>query len=270
MRIRLLVASLACCLSAAVLADAPTPDLGGRTALDLTGPAPAAPVAGAEVTTRDAAITVADCPEPATGQLPWLDEDESQADAHERERMAATHGVTRTKDGLELAPKDGKPLRFVDWTLPERPDADGDFMHYRYAGTIAGGGWWRVEVQYGHDAPSSWLVNGASGHAVHVHNGGETSTLSADGRWLATFDTNSAPYRLAVVYLGDAAPSLAVDCLFTPPDESVRPTGCGFHDARYEARWSEAGGGMSLERTRDGWQLSGRVGGLGAACRAPR
>ncbi|HET7845655.1 MAG TPA: hypothetical protein VFL14_15980 [Xanthomonadales bacterium] len=265
MRTRLLVAALACCLSGIARADPPAPDLGGRTPLDLTGPTPAALSAGTLVATDDAAIAVADCADPAPGQLLWLPADDADAAKHERERIAATHGVARERDVLVLTPKDGQPLRFTDWAMPERADADGDFVRYRYAGTLEGSGWWRVEVQYGHDAPSSWLVNPASGHAVHVHNGGEVATLSQDGRWLATFDVNAAPFRLALVFLGEGAPTLAVDCLFAGKGRYA-PIACGFRDARYEARWGKAG--FALERTRDGWQLLGNA--PGGECRAPR
>lgn len=264
-----LAAALACCFATAALADAPAPALGGRTPLDLTGPTPDAPPAGAAVATQDGAITVSACADPADGQILWLPENDADAAKGEATRIAATHGVQREGDVLVLTPKEGEALRFRDWSLPERPDADGDFVRYRYAGALAGSGWWRVEVQYGHDAPSSWLVNPTSGHAVHVHNGGETTTLSPDGRWLATLDANSAPYRLALVALGDGAATLAVDCRFTPANDDVRPSGCGFRGTRYEATWAGAGG-MTLERTRTGWTLAGPLDALGADCRAPR
>ena len=154
-------------------------------------------------------------------------------------------------------------LELALYELPERPDADGDFIRYRYAGTVANDAWWRVEVQYGHDAPSSWFVNATSGEALHVHNGGETTTLSADGHWLATLDANSPPYRLAIVALAGAKPALAVDCFFKPEDRAM-PTGCGFRGEYYEAKWGDAGG-MALEHSRSGWSLAGVA--PGADCR---
>jgi hypothetical protein len=195
----------------------------------------------------------------------WLPESKDDGLAAEAARMAGATGVRREQDVLVLQPRDGEALRFVDWTLRDRPGFDGDYVRYRYAGALAGNGWWRVEVQYGHDAPSSWLVNPATGDALHVHNGGEVTTLSPDGRWLATFDTNASPYRLALVSLGAAAPALAVDCLFTP-DAGQRPDACGFRGERYEARWGDAG--MALARERDQWRLLGSA--PGAACTIPR
>lgn len=264
MRILMLAALLAC-LPSAGLADAPAPDLGGRTALDLTGPTPDAAAPGTPLASDAAGVTVPLCPDPNVGQLLWLPEGDMSGTPAEAERIAGATGVARDGDTLVLTPREGEPLRFTDWAMPARADADGDFVRYRYVGALPGKAWWTVEVQYGHDAPSTWLVNAASGHAVHVHNGGETSTLSPDGRWLATFDTNAAPYRLALVFLGDAAPSLAVDCLFTPA-ASERPTACGFEGGRYEARWN--GAGMALERAKDQWRLLGTA--PGADCRAPR
>lgn len=251
-------------VAGAAQVGAPAPDLGGRVALDLTGPTPSAVAAGTPLARNEDPVAVTLCPEPNVGQLLWLPAGEMSGTRAEAERIARANGVARDGDALVLTPAQGAALRFVDRIVPQRPDADGDFVRYRYVGALPGSEWWTVEVQYGHDAPSTWLVSAASGAALHVHNGSETTTLSPDGRWLATFDANAAPYRLAVVWLGDGEPLLSVDCLFTPADAELRPVACGFDGGRYEARWGTAG--MALERSLDRWLLLGAA--PGAQCRA--
>jgi hypothetical protein len=251
-----------CLLSASIAAHAIAdperpPDLGGRALNDLADDRVALP-AGRVLTPRfDAALAPARrCDEPA-GQLSWVGNEDDRAGSRRDEaaRIAASGGALTRKDAtLTLAPPDGAPLHFADWKRAgKRNVAEGDERWYVYAGQMPGSSYWRVEVHYGHDAPGTYLIAPAGRTAAFVHNGGRVSAVSADGKWLASFETLNAPYRLALAALEHDGPRVAVECRFEPAARADAGS-CGWTaPAAFELNWGEVP--LRLVREGDAWSI---------------
>lgn len=201
-------------LSHAALAD-PGVDLGGHRHVDLSAATPAAPPKSAKalpVTTTLPATPQA-CGDEAPGQIRWLGEDTVAERRGERERLDTTGGrVSRKGDALTLVPAAGKPVRFADRVVPATRTTDGDATRFQFAGLLAGTRFWRVESDYQHDSPGSWLIDPANGDAFYTHNGGAAAVLSVDGHWLAVAELLNAPYQITLTELAATPAAVKVDC----------------------------------------------------------
>jgi len=140
---------------------------------------------------------------------------ESTACAHDHERQllaAAADMVKRDGKRLVIKPTGAVPLVFVDWTQPTTPTGDGDSETHWYLGRLSGSGYQRVEVQFGHDAPGSFLVDPQSGKAAFVHNGSDVVALAPDGTRLLTFNADNSPFSLRVAALESGGARLELQC----------------------------------------------------------
>lgn len=201
--------------------------------------------------------------------------------AHERERIAASAGFAR-RDGrrLTIAVPGAAPLEFVDWKQAETPSADGDSETHWYLGRMAGNGYERVEVEFGHDAPGSFLINPRTGKVAYVHNINDIAAPSPDGMLLVTFNALNAPLSLRVAALDGAGPRLVAVC--AAPDRGTRLTpvfkgwrGAAAFDVVIEVgeqSKSMARLAARISASAAGWQVAasspGRAEQIGFACQA--
>ncbi|MDR3385689.1 MAG: hypothetical protein P4L92_01450 [Rudaea sp.] len=150
---------------------------------------------------------------------------------HERKLIDAAAGAVR-RNGRQLGvvAASGTPAEFVDWNLPESKTADGDAETHWYLGRLDGSGYYRVEVQFGHDAPGNFLINPASGKTAFVHNGSDVVALSPDGMQLVTFNTLNSPLSLRVASLDRSGPRLALQCETSNENNHVEAAFKGWHD----------------------------------------
>src|SRR5258706_2050971 len=83
---------------------------------------------------------------------------------HER-KVLDLAGAAAKRDGkrLTITPASGAAAMFVDWVVAATRTADGDQETHWYLGRLAGSGYARVEVEFGHDAPGNFLINLQSG-----------------------------------------------------------------------------------------------------------
>ena len=154
------------------------------------------------------------------------------AQEHERKLLTAADGsVKRIDRQLIVAVGSGQPLIFVDWKMPETKTADGDEETHWYLGRLSGNGYHRVEVQFGHDAPGSFLINPQSEKIAFVHNGADVVAPSLNGQHLVTFNTLNPPLSIRVAALDAAGPRLELQCEIDANASPARAQFKGWHDA---------------------------------------
>lgn len=183
--------------------------------------------------------------------------------------------VARDGKQLVVTPIDGPAATFVDWVQPETKKADGDFETHYYLGRLAGSGYHRVEVQFGHDAPGSFLINPQSGKTAFVHNGGDVTALSQSGWHLADL-VSSSDQVLRIAALDDNGPRIELQCA-AAQRKKVDMRLKGWHNpfvldleidlpAPAAARLTRAANGTWTIATPDAAQLDA----AGFACQAPK
>jgi len=173
---------------------------------------------------------------------------------HERQQIA-THSAAVERDGRRLIvkPDAAAPVTFVDWTQATTRNADGDSETHSYLGALPGNGLHRIEVQFGHDAPGSFLVDPKSGKTAFVHNGSDIVALSPDARHLITFNPDNPPARLRIAALGAAGPRLELEC--SASTETAAAQLKGWHDAQ-SVDLVIAGSPLRLTRVEQGWTVA--------------
>jgi hypothetical protein len=173
--------------------------------------------------------------------------------------VAAGTAIKRTGKRLEIAAGSMVPLAFVDWKSPASKTVDGDEERHWYLGRLPGSGYHRVEVEFGHDAPGSFLVNPQTGKAAFVHNGADLVAPSPGGLHLVTFKAEFPPFVLRVAALDAAGPRVELVCTASPDDDLTQAQFKGWrgadqfdlviqsgarrtpvHIAHMEGRWSAA------------------------------
>ena len=147
---------------------------------------------------------------------------------HEAALLAASGGIAK-RSGARLT---AASANFVDWKLAESRTADGDGETHWYLGTLKGSGYARVEVQFEHDSPGSFLINPANGHAAFVHNGSDVVALSPDGARVVTFDADNAPTALRIAELDATGPTLSLQCAGKTDVANARLEFKGWRDAQ--------------------------------------
>jgi hypothetical protein len=142
--------------------------------------------------------------------------------SHERALIAATGDVVK-RDGkrLTIQPLAGVPIVFVDSKTASTSTADGDEEGHWYLGTLPGSGYHRVEVQFGHDAPGSYLVNPANGNVAFVHNGADIVVPSLGGSALITYNTETVDLSLRFAALDKTGPRIDLQCTGKPDDDKI-------------------------------------------------
>lgn len=200
---------------------------------------------------------------------------------HER-RLVEMTGATVGRDGkrLTIKPASGAPVTFVDWRQPATKNADGDDEAHWYLGRLPGSGYERVEVQFGHDAPGTFLVNSQSGKTLFVHNGSDLVAPSPDAKLLLTWNALNPPLSLRVGALDAAGPRLDLQCEAAVDGKPMTAVFKGWHDATaFDAVLEFGMPGKAMPRTavRLGrkagtWQMQAsdpaRVAGSGFTCHA--
>jgi len=135
------------------------------------------------------------------------------AQAAERARIDSnSRRVARNDKQLVITTIDGSAATFVDWVQPETKHADGDSETHYYLGRLPGSDYQRVEVQFGHDAPGSFLINPKSGKVAFVHNGGDIVALSRSGWHVADFAPLDEQRPLRIAMLDETGPRVELQC----------------------------------------------------------
>lgn len=198
---------------------------------------------------------------------------------HEGALVGASGGVVK-RDGRQLTvvSKDGHASTFVDWKQPTTKTADGDQETHWYLGTLPGNGYHRVEVEFGHDAPGSFLINPQSGKVAFVHNAADLAVPAPDGWLLVTWNSLNPPLSLRVAALDAAGPRLVLQCDAPEGREPLTPVFKGWRGAEqfdFVVEVGRQGKSMarmaaSLRRAGDRWQLAvsdrARLESMGLAC----
>jgi hypothetical protein len=145
--------------------------------------------------------------------------------------VGAGASVRREGKRLTIAPRQGISATFVDRVEPATRNADGDAETHWYLGRLPGSGYERVEVQFGHDAPGSFLVNPRNGRIAFVHNGADLVAPSPDGRLLLTWNSLNPPLTLRVAALDETGPRPVVSCAATESGVRLTLVFKGWRDA---------------------------------------
>ena len=149
---------------------------------------------------------------------------------HEQKLISASAGsAQRIKQRLSIKAADAPALVFVDWIEPTTKTADGDEEKHWYLGTLPKNGYHQVEVQFGHDAPGSFLINPRSGKAAFVHSGSDIAAVSPDGAHLVTFNADNPPLTLRVAALDASGPRVELECVARDDDRATAQFK-GWHD----------------------------------------
>jgi hypothetical protein len=152
---------------------------------------------------------------------------------HERKLIGSSNGaIQRAGKRLTIVPVSAAPAIFIDWKMATTKSADGDEETHWYLGRLDGNGYHRVEVQFGQDAPGSFLLNPQSGKISFVHNGSDVVVPAADGMHLLTFNSLNTPLSIRVAALDAAGPSLELQCEVGKDNDRVQAQFKGWHDAR--------------------------------------
>jgi len=153
------------------------------------------------------------------------------ARAAERTRIDSdSRRVARHGKELVITTSEGLGARFVDWVQPTTKSADGDAETHYYLGRMAGSDYQRVEVQFGQDAPGSFLINPKSGKVAFVHNGGDVVALSPSGSQVADFALLDEQHPLRVAALDPAGPRVELQCALAKPGDKLDMKFKGWHD----------------------------------------
>jgi hypothetical protein len=152
---------------------------------------------------------------------------------HEGKLIAAAGAAVR-RDGkrLTVTAANGTTDAFVDWADAATKSADGDSGTHWYLGRLAGSGYERIEVQFGHDAPGNFLVNPRTGKVAFVHNGSDLVAPSPDGALLVTFNALNPPLSIRVAALDADGPRLVLQCSAPEGKARLNPVFKGWRDAR--------------------------------------
>ena len=169
--------------------------------------------------------------------LPFL---ESAANCGEAKDCAKTAERTQVEANSRRVARDGKQLvvtsidgpavTFIDWVQPEKKNAEGDFETHYYLGRLAGNNYHRVEVQFGHDAPGSFLINPKNGKTAFVHNGGDITALSQSGWHIVDLASSDAQHPLRIANLLDDGPRVELQCAVAGHDRKIDVRLKGWHD----------------------------------------
>jgi len=153
------------------------------------------------------------------------------AQAAERSRIDSnSRRVSRDGKQLVITTIDGPAATFIDWVQPTTKSADGDSETHYYLGRLAGSDYQRVEVQFGHDAPGSFLINPKSGKVAFVHNGGDVVALSQSGWHIVDFAPLDEQRPLRIAMLDETGPRVELQCALAGHDNKLDVKLKGWHD----------------------------------------
>jgi hypothetical protein len=147
--------------------------------------------------TAKAILEAKPVPDDAPGRL---QNDGAGAALQGEKALLAREGIAVSRQGKELilTPKSGPAALFRDFQKPETKNTEGDSARHAYAGRIGQGALHRILVDFGHDAPGSFLVSAETGKAAFVHDAGDVVVLSRGGERLVLFNDLNAPITFVV------------------------------------------------------------------------
>jgi len=202
-------------------------DAGKRVSLDALPPADASSILAAAPITEETPLQLGFSEDDfgcKGGAAPCMKE-------HEAKLIAQTDGAVKRIDKRLVVAGAGQPAIFVDWSQAETKSAEGDQETHWYLGRMAGSGYHRVEVQFGHDAPGNFLLNPKNGKIAFVHNAADIVALTPDGNYLFTFNTLNPPLSLRVAQLDAAGPKLVLACAARADDDKTSAEFKGWRNA---------------------------------------
>src|SRR4029079_5405206 len=129
--------------------------------------------------------------------------------------------VRREQRRLVIKPAAAPVVTYIDWAEPTTKNADGDSETHWSLGTLSGSGFHQVEVQFGHDAPGSFLINPENGKTAFVHSGSDIVALSPDKSRLVTFNPDNPPLTLRVAVLDESGPRIELECTARADDRAT-------------------------------------------------
>lgn len=178
--------------------------------------------------------------------------------AHERRLLAASSAVRRVGAAIEIKPVDAAAFHFFDWAVAGTALADPDGETHWYLGTLPGSAYVRIEVQFEHDSPGSFLINQKSGKVAFVHNGSDIVALTSDGLYLLTFNMDSPPLALRVAALDAAGPRVVLECVVTAADDKTTAQFKGWHAQSADLELSVKNKPLALRIGREGesWDVA--------------
>jgi hypothetical protein len=185
---------------------------------------------------------------------------------NEAKRLADSGGAAKREDKrLTITPSKGSPVVFADWKDMVTKSVDGDGETHWYLGAMKSSGYQRVEVQFQHDSPGSFLINPANGKSLFVHNGSDIAALSPDGQLILNYDSLSAPLNVRIAALDANGPSPTLLCKGPAADQGPHFEFKGWHDATSldlalvgQAAKSKLAHATAvrLRRTSAGWEIA--------------
>lgn len=148
----------------------------------------------------------------------------------EARRISARRGsVGRKGKVLTIGSRAGGPFLFRDWAKAATSEDDGDEETFIYAGMLKGIGYHKVDVNFGHDSPGTFLVHPRSGKALFVHAEDDLAALSQDQRRLLVINNGlNPPFGLVLASLRTDGPAVRLHCL-SEGGERVIPAFRGWH-----------------------------------------
>lgn len=220
-----------------------------------------------------AAILAAPSQDESTGPLAFSgdmfgcsESDRACTKRHEDELITKEgRSVYRGRGRLVIVPESAPSVTFVDTMVPATKVADGDATRHIYLGRIAGSGYHRVEVQFDHDSPGSFLIAGNSGKSAFVHNGSDVVALAPTGDRIVVFNTIEMPLALVVAQLG-GWPVIELRCSAAP---AVTASFRGWHGDAFDLALTKGQLSYAVRLARDetGWSVAGGTALTGFSCR---
>jgi hypothetical protein len=134
--------------------------------------------------------------------------------ANEEALIALNHDVvSRTEKTLTISTKTGSPFKFRDWRHVHK-DADDDSQAFTYSGVIANSGLHKVDVDYQHDGPGSFLINPTSGKILYVHTSSDLTSISRNGQRILVMNNGlNPPFGIIVSALAKDGHGIELQCV---------------------------------------------------------
>ncbi|OHX12118.1 hypothetical protein BI347_00375 [Chromobacterium sphagni] len=186
-------------------------------------------------------------------------------------RMIAAHPELSQRQGklLTVSTPAGQRLQFKSWKVAK---GDGDSSTFLYQGPLAGNALQRVDLQFGHDAPGSLLIDNRSGKVFFTYSTENMVAPSPDGSALLQLQS-SPDWRLQLVSL----PQTEQASLFCSlKDASAESTFKSWRGNSLGLQLEKGGQKLALRFTRNGgdWQVASSqpalLAKLGFRCSQPR
>lgn len=120
--------------------------------------------------------------------------------------------VRRSGKDLIISTSTGSQIKFLDWSEPTTSVAEGDGESFIYAGVLRNSGFHKIDVNYEHDSPGSFLVDPSTDKILYVH-GSELASISPNNQRLFIMnDGLNPPFGIIVFLLSDKGHGVELQC----------------------------------------------------------